>query len=304
MSFSKRCKKNLLKIETDDKYMEVELASYLFFVGSVRIQKNKYQILFKCSENGEARTIYKLIKRIYSYSPSMGILNKRKFSSDRFFNIIVEDEDIALKIFELREKYSFYDYEKFSKALKNIAEKKIFLKVAFILRGSVNDPNRGYNLEISAANKKDSQVISTIMDSFELNPKLNKRKEYYIVYLKDSDKISDFLALIGANKSMLDLENAKVIKSIRNDTNRQINFDNANIDRTVYASIKQVEAINLVKEKKLFDSLKMDIKEIGNLRLENPYVSIEELGKLANPPLSKAKVNYRLQKFIKMAEDL
>lgn len=304
MSFSKRCKKELIKIETDDKYIEIELAAYLYFIGSVRIYNNQYEILFRCSENGEARNIYKLVKRLYKYSPTMGIQNKRKFSSDRFFNIIVEDEKIALKILDLKDKYGFDDFNILNKKLKNISERKIFLKVAFILKGSINDPHRGYNLEISSNRKKDSEIIENFMNYFNLNPKINQRKENYVVYLKDSDKISDLLALIGANKSMLDLENVRVMKSIRNDINRQTNFDKANIDRTVNASLRQVDAINLLKKKNKFDNLSNDLKAIGNLRIEYPYLSIEELGKLASPQLTKAKVNYRLQKFIKMAEDL
>ncbi|MGO3018716.1 MAG: DNA-binding protein WhiA [Anaerococcus sp.] len=302
MSFSKRCKKEILKKETDDKFVEVELAVYLYFVGNVRIYNNKYQIIFKSTENNEARTIYKLIKRAYNYSPAMGIQRRRKFSSDRFFNILVEDETIANKILALRDKYQFTNYEKLLKNLKNISQRKIFLKVAFILKGSINDPHRGYNLEIYGS-KEEAKLIEAFMDSFNLNPKLNIRRDSYVVYLKDSDKISDFLALIGANKTLLDLENVKAMKSLRNEVNRKTNFDNANINRTVMASLKQVEAINTLIRNGKYKELSYDLKEIADLRLENPYISLEELGRLLDPPLSKAKVNYRLQKFIKMAEE-
>ena len=127
-------------------------------------------------------------------------------------------------------------------------------------------------------------------------------KRQYIIYLKDSDKISDFLAIIGANKSLFELENVRAMKSIRNNINRQTNFDKANIDRTVKASLKQVDAINYVFNSELYETLSDSLKEIGRLRLENPYISIEQLGDLMKPPMSKAKVNYRLQKFIKMSE--
>lgn len=302
MSFSKRCKKEVLKKETDDKYVEVELAVYLYFVGAVRINDNKYQIVFKSTENNEARTIYKLIKRLYNYSPAIGIQKRKKFSSDRNFNVIVEDEDVALKILGLRDKYEFGNPDKLLKILKYTSQRKIFLKVAFILKGSINDPNRGYNLEIYG-NREEAMLVKELMDSFDLDAKENLRRDDYVVYLKDSDKISDFLALIGANRSLLDLENVKAMKSLRNEVNRKTNFDNANINRTVKASLRQVEAINTLKNTGKFDDLPYDLKEIGELRLEYPYVSLEELGELLDPPLTKAKVNYRLGKFIKMAEE-
>ncbi|WP_394020270.1 DNA-binding protein WhiA [Anaerococcus cruorum] len=181
---------------------------------------------------------------------------------------------------------------------------KSFLKTAFVFKGSVNDPQRGYNLEISTGDKEGADLLKKSMEVFELNPKVNIKKDCYVVYIKDSDKISDFLAIIEANKSLFELENVRAMRSIRNDINRQTNFDKANIDRTVNASLKQVDAINLLIKANEFYKLADDMVEIGELRLANPYASIEELGAMVDPPMSKSKVNYRLQKFIKMAEDL
>lgn len=302
MSFSKRCKKEILKKEPDISRIDMELLSYLYFSGSIRIRNNSYKILFKASENIEARYIYKIIKTKYNYSPAIEIQNKRKFSKERSYVVIVEESRIADKILDLAESYQIFDLEKFVKNVNDREEKKIILKLAFLLKGSMNDPYRGYNLEINLSDKNEVDLIEKLMKDFNIEPKINKRNENYSVYIKDSDKISDFLALIGANKSLFDLENVRVIKSIRNDINRQNNFDKANIDRTIKASLRQVEAINKLKRDKLFDDLSDDLKDLADLRVEYPYVSIEELGKMANPSLSKAKVNYRLQKFIKLAE--
>ena len=142
------------------------------------------------------------------------------------------------------------------------------------------------------------------MDAFNLNAKLSKRLDNYIIYLKDSDKISDFLAVIGAMQSLFELENVRAMKSIRNDVNRINNFDNANIDRTIKAAMTQVDAINKTIANNRFDEIDALSQKIAELRLENPYLSLDELGEMLNPPLSKAKVNYRLQKFIKLAKDL
>ncbi|MDU1707860.1 MAG: DNA-binding protein WhiA, partial [Anaerococcus vaginalis] len=244
MSFSKRCKKEILKKEPDYKEIDMELLAYFYFQGSIRIVNNSYQILFKASENIEARYIYKIIKEKYNYSPAMEIQNKRKFSKDRSYVVLVEDSEVADKILALADSYSLYEFEKFFEKIKSRDEKKIILKLAFLLKGSINDPYRGYNLEINVQQKEEALLIGKIMEEFSINPKLNLRNDSYCVYIKDSDKISDFLALIGANKSLFDLENVRAMKSIRNDINRQTNFDKANIDRTVKAAFRQVDAIN------------------------------------------------------------
>lgn len=302
MSFSKRCKKEILKKEPDYKEIDMELLAYFYFQGSIRIVNNSYQILFKASENIEARYIYKIIKEKYDYSPAMEIQNKRKFSKDRSYVVLVEDSKVADKILALADSYSLYEFDKFFENIKSRDEKKIILKLAFLLKGSINDPYRGYNLEINVQQKEEALLIGKIMEEFSINPKLNLRNDSYCVYIKDSDKISDFLALIGANKSLFDLENVRAMKSIRNDINRQTNFDKANIDRTVKAAFRQVDAINKLKEKNILENQAEDLQKIAELRLAYPYISLEELGKMMTPALSKAKVNYRLQKLIKLAE--
>lgn len=302
MSFSKRCKKEILKKEPEKSQIEMELVAYFYFSGSIRIVDNSYQILFKASENIEARYIYKIIKEKYDYSPAMEIQNKRKFSKDRSYIVLVEDSDISDKILELVEYYDIYNLDSFRKKLDSNDEKKVVLKLAFLLKGSINDPYRGYNLEINLSDMSEVRLIESFMKDFNIDPKINKRGESYSVYIKNSDKISDFLALIGANKSLFDLENVRAMKSIRNDINRQTNFDKANIDRTIKASFRQVDAINKLKERNEFAYLSDDLKELAKLRVDYPYVSIQELGDMMEPKLSKAKVNYRLQKFIKLAE--
>lgn len=302
MSFSKRCKKEILKKEPDYKEIDIELLAYLYFQGSIRIVNNSYQILFKASENIEARYIYKIIKEKYKYSPAMEIQNKRKFSKDRSFVVLVEDGKISDEILKLADKYKLYETDEFFGNLKNRNQKKIILKLAFLLKGSINDPYRGYNLEINVQEKQEALLIGKIMEEFSINPKLNLRNDLYCIYIKDSDKISDFLAIIGANKSLFDLENVRAMKSIRNDINRQTNFDKANIDRTVKASLRQVDAINKLKDEKKLDDLPEDLQKIAEIRLSYPYISLEELGKMMKPNLSKAKVNYRLQKLIKLSE--
>ncbi|WP_297790972.1 DNA-binding protein WhiA [uncultured Anaerococcus sp.] len=300
MSFSQRCKKEILKREPISRMGE--LLAIIHFIGSIRINRGGYNIKFETDSNAYARYIYNLIKDLYDYSSTFEIFDKSYKDKDRIFTVLVEDSRISEEIIDEKSKGfidNFSDIEDVS-----LDDIKSFLKIAFIYKGSINDPQRGYNLEIIAREKNEFRLIKESMDTFDLNAKVNDRGDYYIVYIKDSDKISDFLAIVGANRSLFELENVRAMKSIRNNINRQTNFDKANIDRTVKASLRQVDAIREVLASDIADKLSCDMRDIASIRLENPYVSIEEIGEMMDPPMTKAKVNYRLQKFIKMAEDL
>ena len=300
MSFSQRCKKELLRKEPID--LEGELISLAYFIGAVRISASGFNVIFKTDANQEARYIYKLISDLYDYSPTFEIQDNPDKKNKRDYVVIIEDTDVSDKLIALKNAGFIENFNN----IEDVSLNKIkgFLKIAFIFRGSVNDPQRGYNLEIVGKNIEEARLIKDSMDAFNLNAKLSQRLDNNIIYLKDSDKISDFLVVVGAMQSLFELENVRAMKSIRNDVNRINNFDNANIDRTVKAAIAQVDAINKTIANDRFDEVDELSQKIARLRLENPYLSLDELGEMLNPPLSKAKVNYRLQKFIKLAKDL
>lgn len=297
MSFSKRCKKEVLKKDPIDAH--AELLTFFQYISSIRISNASYQVIFKTYSNTIARYIYNLIKKVYDYSP---IFEIKDMDKDRLFSVIVEDESLSEELMDASNEF-FINKDSYLEDV-SLDDIKSYLKIAFVLKGSVNDPQRGYNLELSTNSIEESILTKESMDIFDLKPKINDKGEIKVVYLKDSDKISDFLAIIGANKSLFELEDVRAMKSIRNDINRQTNFDKANIDRTVNASLKQVDAIKAIFKAGMMDDLSAEMKELAELRLVNPYTSIEELGQMLDPPMSKSKVNYRLQKFIKMAEDL
>ena len=300
MSFSQRCKKELLRKEPID--LEGELISLAHFRGAVRISASGFNVIFKTDANQEARYIYKLISDLYDYSPTFEIQDNPDKKNKRDYVVIIEDADVSDKLIALKNAGFIENFNN----IEDVSLNKIkgFLKIAFIFRGSVNAPQRGYNLEIVGKNIEEARLIKDSMDAFNLNAKLSQRLDNNIIYLKDSDKISDFLVVVGAMQSLFELENVRAMKSIRNDVNRINNFDNANIDRTVKAAIAQVDAINKTIANDRFDEVDELSQKIARLRLENPYLSLDELGEMLNPPLSKAKVNYRLQKFIKLAKDL
>ena len=181
---------------------------------------------------------------------------------------------------------------------------RLCIREAFIKSGSINDPNKKYHLEIMFKIKKKAQEMQQLLNNFNINAKIIKREKDYMLYLKDGEEISEFLALIGANSSVIKFEEIRVLKETRNDINRLVNCETANLNKTINAAVKQIEDIKLIKKKHKFSCLPENLQEIAQLRIENPDVSLIELGKMLKEPIGKSGVNHRLKKISSIAEEL
>lgn len=181
---------------------------------------------------------------------------------------------------------------------------RLCIREAFIKSGSMNDPNKKYHLEIMFKTKKKAEEMQTLLNNFNINAKIIKREKDYMLYLKDGEEISEFLALIGANSSVIKFEEIRVLKETRNDINRLVNCETANLNKTINAAVKQIEDIKLIKKKSKFSNLPENLQEIAELRIANPDVSLVELGKMLSEPIGKSGVNHRLKKLSAIAEDL
>lgn len=158
---------------------------------------------------------------------------------------------------------------------------RLLIREAFIEKGFINDPNKDYHLEILFKSKKKSEQLKEIISNFGIDIKSTKKGTNYMLYLKEGEEISSFLALMGASKAMLRFEEIRVIKDTRNNINRLVNCETANLNKTVNASVKQIEDINKLKRNKKYETLPDNLKEVANLRLQNPDATYEELRKNA-----------------------
>lgn len=181
---------------------------------------------------------------------------------------------------------------------------RIRIREAFIKSGFINDPNKENHLEIFFKSLKKAKEIEEVLKTFGMNAKITNKANGKIVYLKDGEDISKFLALIGANNAMLRYEEKRVEKSARNSINRIVNCETANLNKIVEAAKIQIENIKYLKENKKFQSLPETLKEIANLRLKNPDASYEELGKMLKKPIGKSGAYHRLNKINQIAEEL
>ena len=201
------------------------------------------------------------------------------FSSD------IKDELLELKMWDLG-----------SNMKQDEQLARLYIREAFIKSGSMNDPNKKYHLQIMFKEKAKAEEMQTLLNNFNIHAKIIKKEKDYMLYLKDGEEISEFLALVGANKS--------VIKETRNDINRLVNCETANLNKTINASVKQIEDINKIKKAGKYNELPETLKEVAEVRINNPEMSLIELGKLLDKPIGKSGVNHRLKKLSQISEEL
>lgn len=183
-------------------------------------------------------------------------------------------------------------------------ENKALVRGAFMSSGSVTNPKNKYHLEIVFDKEENAKFIQEVLVKENIDAKILKREKNFILYIKDGENISKFLAFVGANKSVLQFEDERVIRDMRNQVNRLVNCETANLNKTILSAVKQIENIKLIKKRKKFDKLTPKEQELAQIRLENPDASLSELGKLLKEPISKSGVNHRLEGINNLAEEL
>ncbi len=192
----------------------------------------------------------------------------------------------------------------YSPVVSSICCRRAYIRGAFISVGSVNDPEKNYHLEFVLTDESSAEQLKMLINSFELDAKVVERKEHFVVYLKEGEQIVDLLNIMEAPLALMDLENVRIVKEMRNDINRKVNCETANLNKVVGAAVKQLEDIEYIEENIGLSSLPEQLEEIARLRLEYPDKSLKELGSFLSTPVGKSGVNHRLRKISSIAEAL
>ena len=182
--------------------------------------------------------------------------------------------------------------------------KRAFIRGAFLASGSISDPEKGYHFEIVCSDQQKAEQLQELIRSFQIDAKIVLRKKSYVVYVKEGAQIVDMLAVMEANVALMDLENIRILKEMRNTVNRKVNCEAANINKTVNAAVRQVEDIQLISRTIGFESLSDGLAQIARLRLQYPDATLKELGMMLNPQVGKSGVNHRLRKLSEIADEL
>ena len=181
---------------------------------------------------------------------------------------------------------------------------KGLIREAFLQSGSISDPEKFYHLEIVFTEYEEALRIKQLIESFRLDGKIVERKGHYVVYLKEGAQIADMLRIMEAPIALMEFENIRILKEMRNSINRQVNCEAANLGKTISAAVKQVEDIKFISSKVGLDNIPESLAQIAKIRLEYPEAPLKELGELMEPPLGKSGVNHRLKRLSELAEDL
>ncbi len=310
MSFSLEIKRELSRIEeTNNCCKKSELAGLIRAGISLRTYQGKPRLLFVTENASLSRHIYSRVKEIYKNSPDVFILKTRRFRTHSVYQLeftnqmgdeipdILSEMGIILQGDGEKLKYNTI-------SLENRCCKRAYLRGGFLATGSISDPDRSYHLEITFPNSLLADEYINYLKEFGVESRQIVRKGHYLVYLKEGQEIVDFLNIIGAHTALMKLENIRIVKDMRNQVNRMVNCETANLEKTVNAALRQVENIRFIADTRGLESLPEGLREIAALRLENPDVSLLELGQMLNPTLSKSGVNHRLKKIDIIAENL
>ncbi len=182
--------------------------------------------------------------------------------------------------------------------------KRCFLRGAFLASGQISSPSSEYHMEIVSDSEENAKLLASCINAFDLDAKITERRGKFVTYLKEAAEISDMLSIIEAHVSMMKFENERILKSVRNNVNRRVNCETANLVKTVGASKRQVEDIEFILANGGEEKLEQGLKDIARIRMENPEKSLSEIGKLCTPKLGRSGVNHRFTKIHEIAEEL
>jgi len=188
--------------------------------------------------------------------------------------------------------------------VKSSCCKRAFLRGAYLAAGSMSDPNKSYHVEIVCPSEVQANQIMKMLQDFGLDAKTVLRKKYYVVYMKEGENIADFLNIIEAHKALMEFENLRILKEMRNSVNRRVNCETANITKTVTAATRQIEDIEYIRDHYGLRNLPENLRQIAEIRLEYPDAPLKELGSYLDPPVGKSGVNHRLRKISELADKI
>lgn len=311
MSFSTQVKNDLARIMPEDEAERLsELSAIIRLSGRLKLMGAGRLAFAIITENPAiARKTFSLIKSCFGIHVEIHSTRNTNLKKNTYI-LNVENEQGANDILQKVGIINMLDGS--PHLLSSIPDfvcaqessKRAFIRGAFLASGSIADPSKNYHFEITVVDEELSEYIKDMINSYEFKAKIVNRKSTKVVYVKESECISDLLNIMGAHKQLLHLENVKINKQVRNDVNRLVNCETANINKTVDAATRQVESIKKIQSKIGIARLPDNLQEIALLRLENYDVSLKELGEMMSEPLGKSGVNHRLKKIQQIAEGL
>ncbi|MGM9928691.1 MAG: DNA-binding protein WhiA [Bacillus sp. (in: firmicutes)] len=299
MSFASETKKELTTLELKDCCSKVELSALIRMNGSLSFS-NRHLVIDVQTENAAiARRIYTLLKKNYGVNVELLVRKKMKLKKNNIYIVRFSEQaqEILMDLKILGEGFTII-HDISTELVAKKCCKRSYLRGAFLAGGSVNNPETSsYHLEIFSLYKEHNDALCELMNAFDLKAKTLERKKGFITYLKEAEKISEFLRIVGANNAILRFEDVRIVRDMRNSVNRLVNCETANLNKTIGASLRQVENIQYIESTVGLGVLPDKLREIAELRVAYQDVTLKELGEMVSSgKVSKSGINHRLRK--------
>lgn len=313
MSFSSEVKEELSRQNTSARHCRLaELAAIVGMCGDVCISaQEQFRLRIHTENIAVARKCFTLLQKTFNISSDVSVhLHKGNGKSSKIYTVLVNDHMAVMKILQaLKILDSDGEIaEQISPANQLLVQmsccRRAFIRGAFLSAGSISNPEKSYHFEIVCVSEERAMQLQALIQTFGPDAKIVQRKKHYIVYIKEGAQIVDMLNIMEAHIALMNLENIRIVREVRNDVNRKVNCEAANINKTVNAAVRQIEDIQYLQSVKGLDKLPEGLADIARLRLTNPEASLKELGEMLTPSVGKSGVNHRLRKLSQLAEDL
>jgi DNA-binding protein WhiA len=319
MSFSVSTKNELARVYPEKACCKTaELSALVRMDGTVTLSANQKLGFFLVTENpGVARKIYRMMKDLFNQEMDILVQRKNKLKKNMLYCIqfggyeAERGSDSAPESARILEALGIFNAK--HQIVPGIAKdliktqccRRSYLRGAFLGAGSISRPESSYHLEIITNHPRQAQALAALINRFQgMQAKIITRKQWHVVYLKDSEQIVNFLNIAEAHQALMEFENVRILKGMRNQVHRWVNCETANLNKTVDASMRQIQNIRLIQNTRNWASLSPALVELAEIRIQNPDLSLKELGEMMNPPVSKSGINHRMRKLDAMAAEI
>ncbi len=305
MSFSARTKNELARVAgAHNCCKKAELSALFSMDGSIQISGRRVYINIMNENAAVARKIFSMIREIFGARAEVLVRRKNNLKKNNIYLVSVPPQEVTggiLSSLGLIDGAGRLPEGIKKDLLRKECCRRSYLRGAFIGGGSVNDPGGTYHMEIITNKEGHARDIKRLFMRFKLDARINTRKNWYVVYLKESDQIVSCLGIMGAHEALLDFENKRIFKDMKNQVNRLVNCETANLNKTVNAAVQQLESIMTVKEALGLDRLPLSLRQVAEVRINNPGASMRELGEMLSPRVGKSGISHRLRKLEELA---
>jgi cell division protein WhiA len=307
MSFASETKKELTTLEMKSCCVKAELSALIRMNGSLSYSNRKLIVDIQTENAAIARRIYTLIKRSYQVQVELLVRKKMRLKKNNVYIVrLSEQAKVILEDLKILGEGFTFTHNIAEELIKKKCCKRAYLRGAFLAGGSVNNPETSsYHLEMFSLYKEHNDSLCELMNMFGLKSKTLERKKGYITYLKEAEKITEFLNIVGAHNALLRFEDVRIVRDMRNSVNRLVNCETANLNKTIGASLRQVENIQFIDQIVGLHILPEKLREIAELRVNYQDVTLKELGEMVSGgAISKSGINHRLRKIDEIADKL